>query len=283
MYPHSNSAIPDGGNLPMSVTLNHRITGEGAPLIMLHGLFGSLENLGGIARQLQGDWQIHALDQRNHGSSPHTDSMDYPSMAADVVAYMDQQGIDTACILGHSMGGKVAMQVALQAPERIEKLIVADISPVAYKAGHDAILEGLTQLDLTNVRSRGDAGKQMAEFVEMASTRQFLLMNLERIPKQEQSAGGPVYRWRLNLKAIESCYSNLAGAPTADAPYNGPVLFLKGADSAYIQDKHKDEIYRLFPHAQLSIIEGTGHWLHAEKTDIFVGLCRQFLEEHGAD
>lgn len=267
----------------MSVKLNHRITGEGSPLILLHGVFGSLENLGGIARKLQGEWQIHALDQRNHGSSPHTDTMDYPSMASDVVAYMDEQGIDKASLLGHSMGGKVAMQVALQAPERVEKLIVADISPVAYKPGHDAILDGLKQIDLTNVRSRGDADKLMAEFVEMAATRQFLLMNLERIPKQEQVESGPVYRWRLNLKAIEACYANLASAPEAEAPYEGPVLFLKGADSAYIQEKHREEIRRLFPHAQLSIIEGTGHWLHAEKTDTFVALCRRFLEGRDTD
>ncbi|PCM43157.1 alpha/beta fold hydrolase [Marinobacter sp. ANT_B65] len=267
----------------MSVKLNHRITGEGSPLILLHGLFGSLENLGGVARKLQNEWQIHALDQRNHGSSPHTDTMDYPSMAEDVVAYMDEQGIDKACLLGHSMGGKVAMQVALQAPERVEKIIVADIAPVSYKPRHDAVLEGLKQIDLTNVRSRREADVQMARFVDMEATRQFLLMNLERIPKQEQLDGGPVYRWRLNLKAIEACYANLASAPEGEAPYEGPVLFLKGADSAYIQEKHRDEIFRLFPHAQLSIIEGTGHWLHAEKTDTFVALCRRFLEGRDID
>lgn len=262
----------------MSVKLNHRITGEGPPVILLHGVFGSLENLGGIARKLHGEWQVHALDQRNHGSSPHTDTMDYPSMAEDVVAYMDGQGIDKACLLGHSMGGKVAMQVALQAPERVEKLIVADIAPVSYKAGHDAILDGLKQIDLSNARSRRDADAQLAEFVEMAETRQFLLMNLERIPKEEQASDGAVYRWRLNLNAIDACYANLAKAPEAGAPYNGPVLFLKGANSAYIQDKHRDEIYRLFPHAQISVIEDTGHWLHVEKMDTFVSLCRRFLE-----
>ncbi|WP_417515976.1 alpha/beta fold hydrolase [Marinobacter sp.] len=267
----------------MSVKLNHRITGEGSPVILLHGVFGSLENLGAIARKLHGEWQVHALDQRNHGSSPHTDTMDYPSMAEDVVAYMDDQGIDKACLLGHSMGGKVAMQVALQAPERVEKLIVADISPVSYKAGHDVILDGLKQIDLTEVRSRRDADVQLAKFVELAATRQFLLMNLERIPKQDQVNGGPVYRWRLNLNAIEACYPNLAKAPEADAPYNGPVLFLKGADSAYIQEKHRDEIYRLFPQAQLSIIEDTGHWLHVEKTDEFIALCRRFLEGRNQD
>ena len=127
----------------MSVALNHRISGQGDPLILLHGLFGSLENLGGIARRLEDGWQIHALDERNHGSSPHTDDMDYPAMAEDVIAYLDAQGIEKASLLGHSMGGKVAMQVALKHPERVRSLIVADISPVTYKAHHDAILEGM--------------------------------------------------------------------------------------------------------------------------------------------
>ncbi|WP_309044995.1 alpha/beta fold hydrolase [Marinobacter sediminicola] len=266
----------------MSVILNHRITGEGAPLILMHGVFGALENLGAIARKFHTDWQVHGLDLRNHGSSFHADTMDYPSMAGDVIAYMDEQGLDKACLLGHSMGGKVAMQVALQAPERVEKLIVADIAPVAYKAGHDAILEGMMRVDLASVRSRRDADKQLAEFVETPGVRQFLLMNLERIPNEDQPKDGSVYRWRLNLEAIDACYANLAAAPEGDTPYKGPVLFLKGADSAYIQEKHREEIYRLFPEAQLEVIDGTGHWLHAEKTDTFVALCQQFLTGKGA-
>jgi esterase len=261
----------------MTVTLNHRITGEGPPLILLHGLFGSLDNLGGIARRLEDQWQIHALDERNHGSSPHTDTMDYPSMADDVIAYMDAQGIDKASLLGHSMGGKVAMQVALQAPERVQKLIVADIAPVTYKPRHDAILEGLTGIDLAGVRSRQDADRLMAGFVDEPGVRQFLLKNLERIPGEQQEEGGPVFRWRLNLPVIDACYENLARAPEGDNPFTGPVLFLKGAESAYIQEKHRDEIQRLFPDAQLRIIQGTGHWLHAEKADSFAALCRRFL------
>ncbi|MBE03198.1 alpha/beta fold hydrolase [Marinobacter lutaoensis] len=261
----------------MSVMLNHRITGEGKPLILLHGLFGSLENLGGIARRLQDEWQIHALDERNHGASPHTDTMDYPAMAGDVLAYMDQQGLARAALLGHSMGGKVAMQVALMAPERVERLIVADIAPVTYQPRHDAILEGLKALDLSQVHSRQDADRLLAEFVDSVATRQFLLKNLERMPRDEQTEGGPTFRWRLNLPVIDACYGNLAKAPEGDGPYDGPVLFLKGADSAYIQDKHRDTILRLFPAAEVRVIQGTGHWLHAEKADTFAALCRRFL------
>lgn len=263
----------------MSVELNHRISGQGEPLILLHGLFGSLENLGGVARRLEDTWQIHALDQRNHGSSPHTDDMDYPAMAADVVAYLDTQGIDKAVVLGHSMGGKVAMQVALSYPQRVNAIIVADIAPVTYEPRHDAVLEGMKSLDLRGVKSRSDADARLAEYVEIAGVRQFLLKNLERIPADEQTQDDTVYRWRLNLPVIDASYRSLAAAPQGDGPYEGPVLFIKGADSAYIQEKHQGTIRGLFPNAELNIIEGTGHWLHAEKAETFASLCRRFLQQ----
>ncbi len=278
MYPVWHASFKRGDELTMTVALYHRITGEGAPLILLHGLFGSHENLGGIARRLQDQWQIHALDERNHGQSPHTETMDYPAMAEDVIAYMDAAGLDRASFLGHSMGGKVAMQVALMAPERVERLIVADIAPVTYKPRHDAILEGLSAVVLDGVRSRSEVDEQLAPYVDSAPTRQFLLKNLERVPRDEQTEGGPVFRWRLNLPVIEACYGNLAAAPAGDGPFNGPVLFLKGADSAYIQEKHRDTILRLFPNAEVRVIQDTGHWLHAEKADTFAALCRRFLE-----
>ncbi len=262
----------------MKVRLNHRITGTGRPLILLHGLFGSMENLAGVSQRLQDHFQIHGLDQRNHGRSPHTDTMDYPAMADDVIGYMDEQGLAQACLLGHSMGGKVAMQVALRAPERVERLVVADIAPVAYQPRHDAILEGLSQLDLTRITSRQQADEALAAYVPTAAIRSFLLKNLQRIPEPERS-GDAVFRWRLNLPVIQQCYNRLAAAPEATQPYPGPVLFLKGEDSAYIQAKHRDEVARLFPNARLKVITGTDHWLHAEKPDTFAALCRQFLAE----
>ncbi|MFO8142387.1 MAG: alpha/beta fold hydrolase [Marinobacter sp.] len=262
----------------MTVELNNRISGEGDPLILLHGLFGSLENLGGVARRLEDQWQIHALDLRNHGGSPHTDAMDYPAMAADVIAYMDAQGVERAAILGHSMGGKVAMQLALSYPERVKTLIVADIAPVTYQARHDAVLDGMKSLDLKGVTTRQEADKRLAEFVDIPGVRQFLLKNLERIPADQLTDPDQTFRWRLNLPVIEACYQNLAAAPEGDGPYEGRVLFIKGADSAYIQEKHQSTIRQLFPAAELKIIEGTGHWLHAEKADTFAMLCRNFLE-----
>lgn len=263
----------------MSVELNYRVTGEGSPLILLHGLFGSLENLGGISRRLQDQWQIHALDQRNHGSSPHTNTMDYPAMADDVLAYMDARGLEKASILGHSMGGKTAMQVALRAPQRAERIIVADIAPVTYHPRHDVVLEGLKSMDLGSIRSRQDADRLLAEYVEEAGVRQFLLKNLVRVADDERNDHPGLYRWRLNLPVIEKCYPQLAEAPEGDGPFEGPVLFIKGEDSAYIQEKHRDDIRRLFPSADLRIMTGTGHWLHAEKPDSFAALCRRFLAD----
>lgn len=264
----------------MTVALNYRVSGEGEPLILLHGLFGSLENLGGVAQRLQDEYQIHALDHRNHGRSPHTDQMDYPAMAADILAYMDQAGLERASLLGHSMGGKAAMQVALSAPERVERLIVADIAPVSYPPHHDVILEGMTGLDLASLASRQDADRALAHYVETPAVRQFLLKNLQRVPEEERTEAAPAaFRWRINLPVIEASYNNLAAAPEGEGPFTGPVLFLKGSESAYIQDKHREAVMSLFPKAQLRIISGTDHWLHAEKPDTFAALCRQFLAE----
>lgn len=259
----------------MSVELNYRIAGEGKPLVLLHGLFGSLENLGGISQRLQDQWQVHALDQRNHGRSPHTDTMDYPAMAEDVLAYLDRQGLERVSLLGHSMGGKTAMELALSHPERVERLVVADIAPVTYQPRHDNVLAGLDAIDPARLDSRQEADRVLQEYVEMAPVRQFLLKNLVRAGADEAGAGN--FRWRLNLPAIKACYENLAQAPSAQGPFRGPTLFIKGSESAYIQDKHRDTVARLFPDARLRIIQGTGHWLHAEKPDTFATLCRRFL------
>lgn len=268
----------------MSVELNNRVSGEGDPLILLHGLFGSLENLGGVSQRLQDGWQIHALDQRNHGRSPHTDTMDYPSMAADVLAYMDRQGLERASLLGHSMGGKTAMELALAHPDRVERLLVADIAPVTYQPRHDNVLAGLEAIDPAILESRQQADEILRDHVDMLSVRQFLLKNLVRVsPDEEAAVEGARFRWRFNLTAIKACYGNLARAPSAEGPFQGPTLFIKGSESAYIQEKHRDQVTGLFPDARLRVIEGTGHWLHAEKPDTFATLCRRFLTGKDGD
>lgn len=263
----------------MTVSLHSQVSGskatagassENLPVILLHGLFGSLENLGVVARALSDNWQVHSLDLRNHGRSPHVDSMSYPEMAEDVRSYLDQNGIARAVLIGHSMGGKTAMQLALDAPDRVARLIVADIAPVDYPAHHDAILKGLNAVDTASLNSRSEADRALRPFIEEAPVRQFLLKNLTKTDQ-----GG--FTWRLNLDAIEKCYDGILAGQESGQAYQGPMLLIKGGQSDYIQDQHRDKIARLFPNTVLRIIPGTGHWLHAEKPALFTTLCERFL------
>jgi len=255
----------------MSIRLHHRITGAGDPVILLHGLFGSSDNLNGVAHRLADRWQIHALDLRNHGRSPHTASMSYGEMAEDVLRYLDEQGIQNAAVLGHSMGGKTAMELALRYPDRVGRLIVADIAPVPYPRHHDSILAGLRAVHPAEIRSRSEADRILADYVHELPVRQFLLKNLVR-------KGPDQFIWRMNLDVIEKCYDRITGGQTADSPYPGPVLFIKGGDSDYIRNRYREKVSALFPHARLRVIPGTGHWLHAEKPDVFAALCERFLD-----
>jgi esterase len=258
----------------MTVSLHSQITGATAkgddPVILLHGVFGSLENLGVVARALSQTREVHALDLRNHGRSPHADSMTYAEMAADVRAYMDEHNLSRAAILGHSMGGKTAMRLALDEPDRVARLIVADIAPVLYEPHHQSILEGFRALDTDGLRSRSEADRALQPYVKEAQVRQFLLKNLV---KREE--GG--YAWRLNIDAIEKCYDEIVAGQDASQPYRGPVLFIKGGESDYIQERHREKVARLFPAASLRVVPGAGHWLHAEKPDLFTTLCERFL------
>lgn len=253
----------------MTLNLHASSAGDGPPLILLHGLFGAGDNLGGVRRRLQHRFRVHSLDLRNHGSSPHTDSMSYPEMAADVRAWMAREGIACASLLGHSMGGKVAMELALTEPGRVERLVVADIAPVRYAPHHAGILETMQALDTHSLGSRRQADQALAKGIDDARVRQFLLTNL--IPAE---AG---FNWRLNVPALAQCYDQIMAAPQATGPYEGPVLFIKGGNSDYIQTSHQTATARLFPQAQLRLIPQTGHWLHAEKPDVFSGLCERFL------
>ncbi len=259
----------------MTVELNHRITGQGEPLILLHGLFGSLENLGGIARRLEDGWQIHALDQRNHGSSPHTDDMDYPAMAADVVAYMDAHNLDKAWVLGHSMGGKVAMVLAMRYPALVKALVVVDIAPVATDTCHTSVVRALRNLNLAAVRSRRNAEMALSFDIPDASLRRFLLQNLMR-----RETG---YVWRINLQALADNMTMLADFPVLSGCYSGPTLFVRGGDSNYVDIKHAPVIRKMFPSSAIRTIVRAGHWLHAEKPREFLHELERFLTPVGKD
>ncbi len=215
------------------------------------------------------DYEVHSLDLRNHGDSPHTRSMSYPEMAADVLAYMDSAGLEQAHLLGHSMGGKTAMELALMAPERVRRLIVADIAPVAYEPHHDAIQRALEALDPASVTSRREADGVLSEYIEDKGVRQFLLTNL--VPSDDG------FRWRMNVPGILACYEQIMAAPSTEGVYEGPTLFIRGGDSDYIQSGHQDVVLRYFPNAELKVIPEVGHWLHAEKPELFGRICRRFL------
>jgi esterase len=259
-------------HMPRVFSLHAEVAGDGTvPVILLHGLFGSASNLMAVARSLSTDYKVVRMDLRNHGKSPHSDIMDIPVMAEDVLATMDKLGIQQAHILGHSLGGKVAMQVAITAPERIKRLIVADIAPVRYGRGHDEIITALLAMDLRALRSREQADEILQKAVPELAIRQFLLKNIVR-------DGKDAWSWRMNLTAIADCYDNLRDAPSTEY-FAGPTLFIRGELSRYIRDENRVFMQRQFPQMELLTIAGAGHWLHAEYPQIFNGMVMQFLAE----
>lgn len=250
--------------------LHARITGEGRPLVLLHGLFGSNENLGSVARALADRYTIYGLDLRNHGRSPHAESMDYPGMAADVSETLDRHGLDEAIILGHSLGGKTAMELALSTPDRVTSLIVVDIAPIVYDRRHDQELEALHNLDLTGIRSRGEADAALAKCIPNAAVRQFLLKNLTRT--------GEGFAWRIPLDTIYHEYDKIAAAPSSTGLYTGPTLFIRGGSSDYLPRDAESIVNERFPNAGIVTLANLGHWPHAESPDKFVHTITRFLD-----
>lgn len=246
---------------------------DGEPLLVLHGLFGSLSNWGAHCKHFASSFAVYGVDLRNHGDSPHADDLNYQVMAEDVRELMQHLNIDHCYMIGHSMGGKVAMQLALSYPDLIKKLIVVDIAPVAYtnKAdGHARILQGMNALNLKELKNRAAAETQLKEFVEDEATRKFILTNLTRNPETG-------FSWRLNLDAIQKNYDKLREKLVGDGPFEKPVLFVKGALSNYIHVKHEKEILRLFPAASVKIVMEAGHWVHSERALVFQKIAQDFL------
>ena len=253
----------------MTKLLHYQQLGSGKDIILIHGLFGRLENLNMVAKALSENYRVTSVDVRNHGDSFHDSVMDYPTMAQDVIDVMQHLNIDSAVILGHSMGGKIAMELALTSPERVEKLIVADIAPVEYPAHHQQIIAGLKAIDLTMVKQRKDADKQLSQYVDNIGVRQFLLRNLSSENNQ--------FSFKCSIENIDNNYPNIMKTYQGSNTYIGPTLFIKGADSDYILPEHRAEIVRLFPQSRARIIQGAGHWLHAEKTVAFNRSVESFL------
>jgi esterase len=248
-------------------------TGEGSPVITLHGLYGSYENLGMLIRKLHTCFQVHAVDLRNHGRSPHSDTMNYKCMAKDIIKYMDANNLLTVDFIGHSMGGKVAMEIALNFPERVNKLVILDIAPVTYTHNAHVVLDSMLDVDLTTVNSRQDAELQLANNISQKSIRQFLLKNLYRDPSTSK------FKWRLNLEAIYKNFSNILAKPSGDYVFNNKALFLRGEKSNYVTEEHYQLIKKLFNNSVIQTIAEAGHWLHAEKPSMVSGSILKFLQE----
>lgn len=253
--------------------LHARISGDpGQPVIvLLHGLFGSAANWGAVARHLSGRYRVIVPDLRNHGQSPHHPDAGYPAMVGDVLGLLDAHAVDTATLVGHSMGGKVAMQLALRHAQRVEGIAVVDMSPVRY--GHDfaVVLRGFGAVDLAGIRSRADADAQMAATVAGNGVRAFLLQNLVKGPEG--------WGWRLNLVALAAAQAQITGFPDqpADAVYQGPATFIYGELSDYVAPAHEAEIRRLFPTASLCPVADAGHWVYADQPQGFMRCLDAFL------
>lgn len=256
----------------MPLALHYHSFGDGRPLIILHGLFGSSNNWRTLAEKLGERFRVFVVDQRNHGNSPHSEEFSFPAMAEDLRLFMEEHGLARASVLGHSMGGKTAMEFALRHPGMVEKLVVVDIAPHAYPPDHDEILDAMAELDLASYSSRASIEEALARRLPDVRVRQFILTNLKRF------AGGR-YAWKINLDVVRRKYGEITKAQTSDIPFRGPALFLRGELSRYVREEDLSDIRRLFPAAGLRTIAGAGHWVHADKPGDFLRLVIDFLQE----
>ncbi len=250
---------------------------ETPPLVVLHGLFGSLNNWRNLCKLFTPHCAVYALDLRNHGQSPHSEQMDLALMAQDISTFMHDHGLEQIQLLGHSMGGKVAMQLALQTTQQasIQRLIVVDIAPKVYPPRHDDVFAAIATInqaiDHGDIASRKQAEQMIADILPDQATRLFLLSNLSR-----DSHGH--YQWRGNMAAIQANYPAISAAPQGDSAFfDKPTLFIKGADSFYIEADDEVTIQQRFPQVQLLNIDNAGHWVHVEQTAAFTAAVHAFL------
>jgi esterase len=251
--------------------LFYREAGEGQAIVLLHGIFGSSDNWLTQAKLLSAHYHTYALDMRNHGQSFHDAKFDFPAMVNDVLVFMETHGIKNAIMMGHSMGGKVAMNFAVAHPDKLQKLVVVDIAPKAYDMRHYVILDGLKAIPIDKVTTRNEADDALAPFVGEPDVRQFLLKNMQRKPD-----GG--FRWKLNLHAIDKNIENIGVDLQFPGKFEQPTLFVKGARSNYIKDQDLKRIREVFPAAELKTLD-TGHWVPAEKPKEFVDLVTEWLNK----
>ena len=252
--------------------MNSVSSGQGSAVVLIHGLFGNLDNLKNLAQSLEAQYQVIRIDVPNHGASKHWDKMDYPSLAQAVIDLLDSYQIEKAHIIGHSMGGKIAMATAQFFPERVLSIVAADIAPVPYEYRHQKVFTALDRVPLKQISSRQDAMLSLKESGIEDATAMFLLKGLH---KTEQG-----YEWKMNLEGLKEGYPTLIDWPNADKVYSGPTLMLRGGDSDYVTLEHANTIMKQFPKVEAKTINGTGHWLHAQKPAVFNRIISHFLAKH---
>jgi len=254
------------------MTLNYKRIGNGQPIILIHGLFGSLDNLGRLARHLSEHFDVISIDLPNHGLSPHIRSIDYLSLSQSLNNLILSLSLTNVHVVGHSMGGKVAMQLALDHPQLIKSLIVADIAPVTYSNRHAKIFAALKAINLASLTNRNQAMEVVTSHGIDAGTAQFLLKNLA---KNEDG-----FFWRCNIDNLQQSYPQIIAGLSGEKTFEGPTLFIKGEKSDYILSDHRPAIMQYFPKANAKIIQGTGHWLHAEKPASFNKIVNDFIHKN---
>ena len=246
------------------------VVGKGRPLIILHGLLGSADNWRSMSRRLGALYKVLAVDLRNHGRSPHSDIFDYDVMVADLREFVEQQALRRIMLLGHSIGGKVAMQFAIDYSEQVDRLVIVDIGPKPYEPSQRYILEALRSLDLTRCKSFADVDAALAAEVSGESLRQFLLKNLAR------DENGRL-RWKVHLEAIDRNYDKLARGLAPGRTFDKPTLFIRGGRSNYIEDDDALLIRQIFPRAEIATLPEAGHWVHVDAPEEFFQTVLNFL------
>lgn len=256
---------------PLDLAYDH-YGDTGTAFVIAHGLFGSKRNWNAIGRKLAEDFSVYLLDLRNHGASPHSSRMDIPHLAADFRFFLDRQCIESAVFLGHSLGGKAAMWLALTEPDRVKGLIAADIAPVAYTHNFDEIYDAMCGLQLASVISRQDADEKLSHSIAHPGLRQFLLQNL--------TTGEQGYGWRVDLDILRNATPKLLSFPPVGSikPYPGPVLFLRAENSSYLLPEHGATINRVFPQNEVELVENAGHWLNTDQPERILALLRRFAD-----
>lgn len=243
--------------------------GQGSPLVILHGLFGSSDNWHTLSRALAPHFKVYALDLRNHGRSPHSDVFHYEAMANDVLEFFHNQGLPPAFVIGHSMGGKTAMRLALDHPGLFGRLVIVDVAPKEYPRHHDEIFDALAGLDLNKVTVRKEIDAALSEAIPSQVTRQFLLKNLKR----DQNGR---FVWKMNLEVIMMNYDKMNSPIESDTPFTKPTLFLRSTTSGYIGTEDYPMMGRLFPNLAVVDLE-VGHWIHVEAPDRFTAIVLDFF------